>query len=77
MISIEMSISPWVWDSSGLRFRVQLMNKALRSEKSVSLSSHCFAWISFSSTLSAMTFSSARLGSIRSPTGPPGVTRAG
>ena len=32
MISIEMSISPWVWDGSGLLFRVQLMNNARRSE---------------------------------------------
>ncbi len=32
MISIEMSISPCVLETSGLRFRVQLMNSALRSE---------------------------------------------
>ena len=32
MISIEMSISPWVWERSGPRLRVQLMKKALRSE---------------------------------------------
>jgi hypothetical protein len=32
MISIEMSISPCVFDTSGLRFRVQLMNNARRSE---------------------------------------------
>ena len=32
MISIEMSISPWVLETSGLRFRVQLMNSARRSE---------------------------------------------
>ena len=32
MISSERSISPWVCDGSGLRFRVQLMNRALRSE---------------------------------------------
>ena len=32
MISMEMSISPCVWDCSGLRFSVQLTKKALRSE---------------------------------------------
>ena len=32
MISIEMSIRPWVLDRSGLRFSVQLMKNALRSE---------------------------------------------
>jgi hypothetical protein len=32
MISIEMSIRPWVWESSGPRFSVQLMNIARRSE---------------------------------------------
>ena len=32
MISIEMSISPWVLETSGLRFSVQLMNSARRSE---------------------------------------------
>ena len=32
MISIEMSIRPWVCESSGLRFSVQLMNIARRSE---------------------------------------------
>ena len=32
MISIEMSISPWVCECSGLRFSVQLMNSAFRSE---------------------------------------------
>ncbi len=32
MISIEMSISPCVLETSGLRFSVQLMKKALRSE---------------------------------------------
>ena len=32
MISIEMSISPWVLETSGLRFRVQLMKNAFRSE---------------------------------------------
>ena len=32
MISIEMSISPWVWERSGPRLSVQLMKKALRSE---------------------------------------------
>jgi hypothetical protein len=32
MISIEMSISPWVLDTSGLRFRVQLTKNARRSE---------------------------------------------
>ena len=31
---LEMSISPWVWDSSGDFLSVQLMNSALRSEKS-------------------------------------------
>ena len=32
MISIEMSIRPWVLETSGLRFSVQLMKNALRSE---------------------------------------------
>ena len=32
MISIEMSISPWVLETSGLRFSVQLMKNAFRSE---------------------------------------------
>ena len=32
MISIEMSIRPWVLETSGLRFSVQLMKRALRSE---------------------------------------------
>ncbi len=32
MISIEMSIRPCVLDTSGLRFRVQLMKNAFRSE---------------------------------------------
>jgi hypothetical protein len=35
MISMEMSASPWVLDTSGERFRLQLMNTARRSEKSV------------------------------------------
>ena len=32
MISIEMSIRPWVLESSGLRFSVQLTKSAFRSE---------------------------------------------
>jgi hypothetical protein len=32
MISIETSISPWVFETSGLRFNVQLMKNARRSE---------------------------------------------
>jgi len=32
MISIEMSISPCVFETSGLRFSVQLMKRARRSE---------------------------------------------
>ena len=32
MISSEMSINPWVLDTSGLRFKVQLMKRARRSE---------------------------------------------
>ena len=32
MISIEMSISPWVLETSGPRLRVQLMKNAFRSE---------------------------------------------
>ena len=32
MISAEMSISPWVCESSGLRLSVQLMKNAFRSE---------------------------------------------
>ena len=32
MIPSEMSIRPWVFETSGLRFRVQLMNIAFRSE---------------------------------------------
>src|SRR5680860_1091653 len=47
MISIEMSIRPWVCDCSGLFFNVQLMNIALRSEKSVSFSAHICSCCSF------------------------------
>jgi hypothetical protein len=34
MIAIEMSASACVFDTSGERFSVQLMNSAVRSEKS-------------------------------------------
>ena len=34
MISMAMAASPSVWDTSGDRFSVQLMNRARRSEKS-------------------------------------------
>ena len=46
MISIEILANPSVWESSGERFKVQLMNNALRSEKSQPLSrqrASCFS----------------------------------
>jgi hypothetical protein len=43
MISIEISASPSVFDTSGERFSVQLMNSARRSLKSQVLSSHSWA----------------------------------
>ncbi len=46
MIARAMRISPSVCESSGERFRVQLRNTALRSEKSHRLSPHnlsCFS----------------------------------
>src|SRR5919106_4064465 len=39
-MAIERSASPWVWDSSGDRLRVQLTYTAERSEKSHRLSAH-------------------------------------
>ena len=54
MISIEISPSPSVLDTSGERLRVQLMKKARRSLKSVVFSSHSCACFSVSSVMAAL-----------------------
>src|SRR5688572_18583314 len=51
MISIEISARPSVFDTSGERFNVQLMNSARRSLKSQVLDSHSSACRSVSSTI--------------------------
>ena len=61
MISIEIAANPSVFDGSGERFRVQLMNSAPRSEKSHVL------WVQSSSTLGARTVGSDGMARDRNP----------
>ena len=54
MISIEISASPSVFDTSGDRFSVQLRNSADRSLKSVVFVSHSSACFSVSSVMPSL-----------------------